>query len=60
MEMATMTNDERFEHQREAFRWFLAGLDERQCELIQNDIQLRLYYLHNMTPEKIVKGLYEN
>lgn len=43
-----MSPEEKFINQREAFRLFIVDLDDRELELLMNDIQLRLDYIQNL------------
>lgn len=52
-----MTPEEKFEFQRAAFRRFIADKTERQCELLINDLRLRIAYLRAINPVNIVQGL---
>lgn len=52
-----MTPEERFQHERRAFRDWIAGKDECELQHLTDDIRLRQAYLQSIKPENIIKGL---
>lgn len=54
-----MTPEEKFEFQRAAFRRFVADKTERECELLINDLMLRIAYLRAINPVNIIQGLHD-
>ena len=47
---------ERFYNERRAFRTFIAEKNERELELLMDDIKLRKHYLKTLTPLRIIRG----
>lgn len=53
----SLSESERFKHERDAFRIWISGKGEKELVLLMDDIKLRQDYLENIKPENIIKNL---